>query len=313
MSIWKQIPEAEFDARNLRKNNKSWYDIADELTDKYGVDFTANQIRKRIRRTDTNPAMKSVGVLCDFHVPMELPNVLKIIEDNLRGRVDSIIIDGDLFDVYSLSIFPKRKFILMRDELKRAYEILEVLTSWFSNVILIKGNHDDRFARYIYDKITPEVQFLIDKNILNRLKNGFEYEDEITNEAVYYPPLEGLTVINEWWYKYNDVIFAHPSSFFKTEMQTVVKTYDYFVNKGITCKALFIGHTHHAGIVFKNGVVMLIEGGCLCKDMEYAEGKVTMRPQERAITIMDFNNDSICGVKQLLFDQDGNRLNGVEY
>lgn len=312
MSVWFKNPQIEKDARRMKQvDNLSWGTIAEVLSNRYDIILTGNQVRKKINRKAQTGAYERVGVLSDLHVPFELPNILNIVETHLRGKVDTLVIAGDLFDTYALSVFPKRKNILMEEEISRSYEILEVLTSWFDNVILIKGNHDDRFGKHIVERISPTATFLVDLNIFNRFITGFTIPDYgIGNEGdKVYPPLKGLTVINEWWYKYNDVIFAHPLTFFKQEMKTVVETYNYFVSRGHQFKALLIGHTHKAGMIPKDESVVLIENGCLCKEMEYAiSGNIKIRPQQRAITIMDFDNKSFVGARQILLNADGSVL-----
>lgn len=302
MSIWDRHPGAAKKALEL-KATQSWKETAERLSAHYGELFTINQVRDKIKRRIHKKPNAEIrrGIISDVHIPQEIPLFIETIEPHLRGKVDELIVAGDWFDQYCLSKFPKHKALLIRQELETGYQYLKTMASWCP-VTLITGNHDERLQNILADKLDPEIQFLFDRSLLRRYETGFEIPNDITGEVKRDPPVRNITVIPEWWTQVGDLIVAHPKNFSSVDLRTAINTHNWFLSRGHNYSVLLIGHTHKAGVIFKDCRWTIGELGCLCRDMDYAEktGRLNTRPQQRTITILTQTNGVTTGMEQIL-------------
>lgn len=237
--------------------------------------------------------ISKVLVLSDLHIPFHKEEtILKIIKDN--PHVDKIIFAGDIIDCFSVSSFPKDLRIPFYEELKEASSFLKKVDRLTPNVkkIVFRGNHEYRYKRYLA-KYYNEITTLLTDDVLEIIKNGFSYRDARNIKRKVEPLSDNYEVIDNWYYLYNDVVFAHPSSYSKIPMRTCLSAYDYFKNKGFEFKAICIGHTHKLGNVIY-GTTLLSELGCLCKSMEYANnGNVGQTIQSNGYGLYTFKDNKV--------------------
>lgn len=103
---------------------------------------------------------RHLGILSDIHIPYQDNAALELAMLYLLDRgVDSILLNGDTVDFYSISRFSKDPSKLgIREEIERAKDFLYGLRSMFGDKVKIiwkDGNHDERFMHYIMNR-TPE-------------------------------------------------------------------------------------------------------------------------------------------------------------
>ena len=103
---------------------------------------------------------KKILVISDLHAPYHHKEALKIAL--MRGKeieVDTILINGDFVDFYSVSFWQKdprkRNF---KKELDIVYDILDLMRDQFpdAEIIYKVGNHEERYERYMKVK-APEL------------------------------------------------------------------------------------------------------------------------------------------------------------
>lgn len=331
MTIWEKHPKAELVALEIyRSGETSITDISRQLEAIYKEEFSYNQVRHKLKdllveeqldrnpfgltKLSVNPANKEVYlVISDIHVPFELAELNEYVK-LFVGYVDGVIIAGDLLDEYAVSSFVKDKEISLQYEMIRAHSILKQWAEWFNEVILIKGNHDERIDNYVRKSLQPSVLFLIPENLaLRHFETGFEVRDIYGNETKY-EGIKGLTVENSWYTQKHDLVVAHPKNFSKVNGKTVVMTDEYFLAHGFNQRGTIIGHTHMACKITPTGDRVLMEIGSNSKPMDYAvkSGKVNYRPQVNAVAIATFYDEriSVNETNYFTLDQMLNELRG---
>lgn len=103
---------------------------------------------------------QNVLVLADIHIPFhDRPALLSAIEYGKKNGVDTVLLNGDTSDFFSVSFWEKdprkRKF---KEELETTKEFLRSLREVFpkARIIYKIGNHEERWERYMRVK-APEV------------------------------------------------------------------------------------------------------------------------------------------------------------
>jgi hypothetical protein len=110
---------------------------------------------------------KKIAILSDIHLPYYDKKALdSALKTSFNFSPDCIILNGDILDAYHLSTFekdPKKRSFSY--ELSMLKSFFEQLRSKFpkARIIYKSGNHDDRYERFILNRI-PE---LIDLNFLS--------------------------------------------------------------------------------------------------------------------------------------------------
>lgn len=104
--------------------------------------------------------VKRVAVLSDLHIPYHDKDAIRTTIKYLKGyKPDCIILNGDIADIFSLSFWEKdprkRGF---SEELETVRLFLQLLRQTFpkARIIFKKGNHEERFERYMSVK-APEL------------------------------------------------------------------------------------------------------------------------------------------------------------
>lgn len=116
---------------------------------------------------------KKVGIISDLHVPYHNIEALTCAIDYMKKeKVDCVLINGDLFDFFSLSRFlkdPKKKNFAA--ELAIGAEIINILSDTLHCPVMLKiGNHEERYQHFLWTKMN-ELAGIEDfelKNILAR-------------------------------------------------------------------------------------------------------------------------------------------------
>lgn len=96
-----------------------------------------------------------IGILSDIHVPYHSVKALtKSIEWLQKKNIDTLLLNGDFFDIHSLSKHvrdPRKKSFA--EELKIGAELIRVFQKELTNNIVYKlGNHDERYQKFLFMK-----------------------------------------------------------------------------------------------------------------------------------------------------------------
>jgi UDP-2,3-diacylglucosamine pyrophosphatase LpxH len=169
---------------------------------------------------------ESIFVLGDLHFPYHHKGALKAVLNAIKAAQPTHIVQiGDLYDFFSATKFPKKTFIDPADEYMSGYDYAQEMWATIrrlspnSKCYQIKGNHDERPAKRMIEKL-PDLIFFLERGI----KSFFEFEGVHT----VHDPAEPLVIwgIN-FIHGYLGKLGAHAQYF----------------RQSVVC-----GHTHRAGV-----------------------------------------------------------------
>ena len=312
MTIWDKYPKAEELALEIYKSGEtSIAKICSELQSVFKEEFSYGAVRHRVAlklqesnspernpfglvKIGQNPATRKVYlVISDTHIPFELTRINEYVK-LFVGYVNGLIIAGDFLDCYCVSSFVQDKEISLQEEMILGYGYLKQWTEWFEEVIMIKGNHDERIDNFVRKNLKPQVLFLIPDNLaLRHYITGFEIKN-MYGDTKKYEGLKHLTVVNDWKTKVGDVFIAHPKNFSRVEGKTAVMANNYFLGQRENHRGVIIGHTHSACKFTPSGDQLIMEIGCNCKPQDYSQkGNVNYRPQVNAVAVLTLDNGEV--------------------
>lgn len=208
--------------------------------------------------------------LSDLHAPFinhyALAEALQLHKD-----ADIVVLNGDLLDNYSISTFPKRFKIPLELEYSLVVDLITLLSKMFPRVILVSGNHEDRFTKLLEKANDSEIKQFLSSDILELVQKGYQFNNK--GKMVKRASFKNVTYepgVNNWYCKIGQIIFAHPNPRFTSAIpgRTVIST-----SKALESQedfdALIIGHTHRISTFIDDGR-LLAEQGSLCWPMDYA-------------------------------------------
>lgn len=280
--------------------------IRQQIKDLYGLDVgwdlvryhAVKKYRQRERRCVTNNY--TALILSDLHIPHQLDCLLEILEQH--KDVDAVVLNGDIIDCDEISTYDSAESKPLISEMADVHRILLLIEKKIPGVpkYLIRGNHEERWARYLARTGTA-LNALHSLNILEEIVSGFTAYDHPNNTAFYCEPLTNYTVIDNWWIQMQDIIICHPTSFSKIECRTAANACDYFFNQGLDFSAVIVGHTHRQGMIVHNGYLG-VEQGCLCEQMKYSKkGDLSYTPWDNGYYLACFNNGKLDVNKSRLY------------
>lgn len=224
---------------------------------------------------------KRVMILNDIHIPFQLDDLIERIKSIYSESIDDIILGGDVIDCEGLSRFGKKYKTDLKQELEMAEKFLNDLREEFKpdNIYYVGGNHDkDRYERV--------VENLKDKDLYCFLPDSLIKE---VSERV-----EGVIAVDHWYGKfYDNLVVCHPKNFSNVPARIAEQCAEYFSNRGVVEKGdiIVLGHTHKFSqlIATRRNNLMVVENGCLCKPMEYADkGILNYGEQINCFTVVEF-------------------------
>ncbi len=246
---------------------------------------------------DTHEKILCIG---DLHIPYNLP------VETFRSyfdRIDTLVLAGDLMDMKSISKFrhdnvlsPVQEMCICRDYL---YELIASIAP--KKVIVIYGNHEMRFGRYLSDTLDTDIKELLPKNPLDLIINdGFTRYDSETKTTIRFDPIAELfpdieiTNTHNWWVLYGKTIFCHPMAFRSGIMKTAENAMQWFRNEGLIFTSLVMAHTHRIGY-YVIGNTTIFETGCTCdiSKIDYANGKLVNSQKEGFLWLAHDENGEV--------------------
>ena len=226
-------------------------------------------------------------ILCisDMHIPFnrDIKEFFKY-----KGKVDTLVLNGDIIDNYSMSSFTKMYRLSLVEELIQARELLIELIEEIKpkKVTVVTGNHEIRLGKKIADKIGSDLLDLMPRDALAFLfDTGFNYYDRIKKCKTVYTPIDEevdceINYVGNFWTKEGKTIFVHPQAFRGTTLGTVGKAYDYFTAIGEDFQSIIMAHTHKLGMYVMNDKYLYEQGTCAdLKHMDYQDLKLPKSSQ----------------------------------
>lgn len=192
-----------------------------------------------------NPAKDAdikVVSLSDTHIPFHNNEVIDHLLNN-HMDADILVLNGDILEHYSVSSWPKSKTVMLRHEYEIGLRFIRLMADIFPKVIITRGNHEERLQKHFASNLDENVSFMVNPDILDRMANGYDFNDDGDLEKMY--QMENVFYTKgptAYFCQVGKCIFAHPSSYSGVPMRTVFNACDGFAAKGYDFEALVIGH-----------------------------------------------------------------------
>ena len=265
--------------------------------------YGAKKVIDAIEEDEERVNEDETRILCisDMHIPFnrDIKEFFKY-----KGKVDILVLNGDIIDNYSMSSFTKMYRLSLVEELIRARELLIELIEEIKpkKVTVVTGNHEIRLGKKIADKIGSDLLDLMPRDALAFLfDTGFNYYDRIKKCKTVYTPIDEevdceVNYVGNFWTKEGKTIFVHPQAFRGTTLGTVGKAYDYFTAIGEDFQSIIMAHTHKLGMYVMNDKYLYEQGTCAnLNHMDYQDLKLPKSSQ-------------VNGYMYIIQDKDGNLI-----
>ena len=265
--------------------------------------YGAKKVIDAIEEDEERVNEDETRILCisDMHIPFnrDIKEFFKY-----KGKVDTLVLNGDIIYNYSMSNFTKMYRLSLVEELIQARELLIELIEEIEpkKVTVVTGNHEIRLGKKIADKIGSDLLDLMPRDALAFLfDTGFNYYDRIKKCKTVYTPIDEevdceVNYVGNFWTKEGKTIFVHPQAFRGTTLGTVGKAYDYFTAIGEDFQSIIMAHTHKLGMYVMNDKYLYEQGTCAnLNHMDYQDLKLPKSSQ-------------VNGYMYIIQDKDGNLI-----
>jgi len=125
------------------------------------------EIKPKEKTEDVKICGENTLVIGDLHYPFHDRKAISIaIQYGIDCEADSIILNGDVHDCFSMSTFRKEDSVKLSNEIKMMWKFLDMLRIHFpkKRIYYKIGNHEERLVKYISDK-APELLDLFNPDI----------------------------------------------------------------------------------------------------------------------------------------------------
>lgn len=290
-----------------------------EIVDLLGLEVSADHLRKTAYGLieydnyihNLNGVSNRILSISDLHIPFNLS--LETFKD-YNGKVDTLVLNGDIQDCQSVSKYPKKYRINFSDEMVIARQFMIDLINMINpkKVVIVKGNHEYRLSRYLSEKLNEDLMSIMPDSPMDLIVNeGFRNKDRINKTETYYSPLVEVFSDNnieisyngEWHRKVGKTIFAHPLSYSSGMLKTTEKAIEYFLRTEKDFDCVVLGHTHKLGF-YSQGNIKMYEQGCCCNldKLDYNDGFLTIPNKNGFIYICQNENGEIISEKTKLIE-----------
>ena len=253
--------------------------------------------RDVVLQMDNNVAIKILA-LSDFHFPFSLP-----VEtfNKYAGKIDCLILNGDILDCNSISKYNKLYRIPLIEELIGAREYVISLINLIKpkDVYFTVGNHEKRVGAYLSKQMNELADLMPDNALDYIVEDGFNYIDKLKHTKVWYEPLINVfadTAItihydSNWYCKVGKSIFAHPLAYSSGMLKTTEKAVNYFYRIEKDFDTIVLSHTHMLGSFIQGNVHMYEQGTCSqTEKLNSMEGRLT-NPQQKGFLYLCQDKD----------------------
>lgn len=160
-----------------------------------------------------------------------------------------IHINGDIVDFYSQSRFRKDFHEDLHDELRSLFDRMVWLSTHWTRVTIIKGNHDNRVEKAISNVLPSDKLWMVNKDLIEYCASFFDNVD-VVGERVYN---NGDSIPINFLWQYQDILFTHiersqkqSSSLMMGIAETIGKWSVYFRLKPY--RWIVQGHNHRCSV-----------------------------------------------------------------
>lgn len=240
--------------------------------------------------------------ISDLHIPFNLP--LETFRGYI-GKVDTLVLNGDIEDAQSCSKFSKKYRVDVNQEMVLTRNFIIDLVHMIKpkKVIVVMGNHEYRMGRYLSDNLNEDIMTLMPDTPMDLIVNdGFRVRDRLNKTETWYAPLVEvfsekdveIVYTGDWYVKVGDTIFAHPLSYSSGMLKTTEKAVNFFLREDREFSAIVLGHTHKLGSYIQ-GKIRMYEQGCCCdlKKLDYNNGQLVLPGQNGFIYICQDKNGNL--------------------
>ena len=244
--------------------------------------------------------VKRIVSINDLHCPDHNEEALAEFIHREKGKVDQLVISGDLAHYETMSRFEKftKKFSPV-EEVQKTKVVLNLLAENFPDIVYFGGNHDARpmnyFAKSMPADILDYIRF-VGPGVLSPIE--FMIAD-LPNVKM--APSIKLPTSAEYRFLYQigDLILGHPEVYSQVNLKAGADFVDwlmrYALPRGIIQPFKFaaMGHTHQAGKVWCDYGKIAMEMGCMCHDGDYtgsAKIRSSRRPWKLGYTVFEMEN-----------------------
>jgi predicted phosphodiesterase len=227
----------------------------------------------------------------DFHAPFHDPLAVAELIANEAGRVDTLIISGDLMDFYGISRFLKYEHIPIEQEIAGADALLTQLAGAFSDVLIVEGNHDKpRFEKQLRSFLSPEMMHCVE--LLTGGNLSIIHLLAKRHPNVRFAPMQAGQYSLGWLTQVGDLIVSHAEKFSSVPGSALRK-----IEEGMSdfervynlqpWRVLVQAHTHAYSAIPWHADKLLVEGGCMCLTHGYQmSARMGGRPQRIGYTTL---------------------------
>lgn len=198
-----------------------------------------------------------------------------------------------IFDRAPISSFTDLDDITIEYEIEEGIKFFNLVREIVGDrvrIIVIKGNHETRWERYISKMHDKKLYKFINPNILHMLRDGMTIYSN--NGVTRLMGDKDLIVIDDWFINYKGVIVCHPINYYKQVTKLAASAVDHFISRGGNFHTLVTGHNHHQSMCFHAGK-WAIESGCACQEMTYMDGKTTATNQDYGVVFLKFKGKTV--------------------
>lgn len=231
----------------------------------------------------------------DFHSPFFCPESVAALIDNEGGKADTLIINGDLMDGYSISRFIKSEHVPMEQEIAATDALLAQLARAFSDIVIVDGNHDQpRFEKQIRSLLSPDmmhtIEFLTGGNLSVIRALSRRYSN------VRFDPLKVGRHTVGWATQQGDLLAVHAEKYSKVPGAALRAIDEWFTDQQATLgikpyRVIVQAHTHMAGWMPWESDKVLVEGCCMCPVHGYQlSARIAGRGQRRGYVTLEQQN-----------------------
>lgn len=122
------------------------------------------------------PKTERIAILSDIHAPWhDGPKLIQACEEAIAAGCETVLIAGDFFEYHRISSHAKSKSCTFEQELAGCRLAAEWIASQFKRRMYLKGNHEDRWERFVGNEIAEEIRFLV-PDVTKLVLDGLDYE-----------------------------------------------------------------------------------------------------------------------------------------
>lgn len=119
---------------------------------------------------------ENYAIFSDIHAPWhDQEKLVQACDEAEAAGCETVVIAGDFFEYHRISSHSKSKSCTFEQELAGCRLAAEYIASRFKRRWYIKGNHEDRWERFVANEIAEEMQFLI-PDVTKLVLDGLGYE-----------------------------------------------------------------------------------------------------------------------------------------